>query len=101
MSAIWLIIGCGLLSVVYGAITISSLMKADAGSQRMQEIAGAVAEGARAYLNRQYLTITIVGVIIFAILTWLLGAKVGIGFIIGAVLSGAARSCIPAPVMEN
>lgn len=90
MSAIWLIIGCGLLSVVYGAVTISSLMKADAGSQRMQEIAGAVAEGAQAYLNRQYLTITVVGVIIFGIVTWLLGIKVGIGFVIGALLSGAA-----------
>ncbi len=89
-NAIWLIIACGLLSVLYGAVTISSLMKADAGSQRMQEIAGAVAEGARAYLNRQYLTITVVGVIIFVIVTWLLGFKVGIGFIIGAVLSGAA-----------
>ena len=90
MTAIWLIIACGLLSVVYGAVTISSLMKADAGSQRMQEIAGAVAEGARAYLNRQYTTIAIVGVVIFALVWWLLGLKVGIGFIIGAVLSGLA-----------
>ena len=90
MSAIWLIIICGLLSVVYGAVTISSLMKADAGSQRMQEIAGAVAEGAQAYLNRQYTTIGIVGIVIFALVWWLLGLLVGIGFIIGAVLSGAA-----------
>ena len=90
MSAIWLIIGCGLLSILYGAITISSLMKADAGSQRMQEIAGAIAEGAQAYLNRQYTTIGIVGVVIFAIVWWLLGMLVGIGFVIGAVLSGLA-----------
>ena len=90
MSAIWLIIFGGLLSVVYGAVTYSSLMKADAGSQRMQEISDAVAEGAQAYLNRQYITIAIVGVVIFAIVAWLLGLKVGIGFVIGAVLSGAA-----------
>jgi len=90
MSAIWLIIFCGLLSVVYGAVTISTVMKADAGSQRMQEIAGAIAEGARAYLNRQYSTIAAVGVVIFLIVWWLLGLKVGVGFIIGAVLSGVA-----------
>ena len=90
MTALWLIIACGLLSIVYGAVTISSLMKADAGSQRMQEIAGAVAEGAQAYLNRQYTTIAIVGVVIFLVVWWLLGLPVGIGFIIGAVLSGAA-----------
>ncbi len=75
MSAIWWIIIGGLLSVVYGAVTISSLMKADAGSQRMQEIAGAVAEGAQAYLNRQYMTIGIVGVVIFVIVAWLLGLR--------------------------
>ena len=90
MSAIWLIILGGLLSIVYGAVTVSGLMKADAGSQRMQEIAGAVAEGAQAYLNRQYMTIAIVGVVIFGIVTWLLGLPVGVGFVIGSVLSGAA-----------
>ena len=90
MSAIWWIILGGLLSVVYGAVTASSLMKADAGNARMQEIAAAIAEGAQAYLNRQYLTIAIVGVVIFALVAWLLGLAVGIGFIIGAVLSGAA-----------
>ncbi len=90
MTSIWLIILGGLLSVVYGAVTASSLMKADAGSQRMQEIAGAVAEGAQAYLNRQYITIGIVGIAIFVLVTWLLGISVGIGFVIGAVLSGAA-----------
>jgi K(+)-stimulated pyrophosphate-energized sodium pump len=90
MSAIWWIIIGGLLSVVYGVITTSSLMKADSGSARMQEIAGAVAEGAQAYLNRQYITIAIVGVVIFVLVAWLLGLAVGIGFVIGAVLSGAA-----------
>jgi K(+)-stimulated pyrophosphate-energized sodium pump len=90
MSAIWWIILGGLLSIIYGVVTTSSLMKADAGSARMQEIAAAIAEGAQAYLNRQYLTIAIVGVVIFALVAWLLGLAVGIGFVIGAVLSGAA-----------
>ena len=67
MSAIWLVILGGALSIVYGAVTVSQLMAADAGSQRMQEISGAVAEGAQAYLKRQYITIAIVGVVIFAI----------------------------------
>jgi K(+)-stimulated pyrophosphate-energized sodium pump len=90
MSPILLIIAGGLLSLVYGVVTASSLMKADAGSQRMQEISDAVAEGAQAYLKRQYLSIAGVGVIIFLALGYWLGWLVGIGFLIGAVLSGAA-----------
>ena len=90
MTAIVLIILGGLLSLVYGAFTVSSLMAADAGTKRMQEIAGAVAEGAQAYLRRQYLTIGVVGVVILVILTFLLGPMVAIGFLIGAVLSGSA-----------
>ena len=87
---LWLIIVGGLLSVVYGVVTISQLMAANAGSPRMQEIAGAIAEGAKAYLKRQYLTIGIVGVVIFVALGFLLNWPVAIGFLIGAVLSGAA-----------
>ena len=90
MNPIWLIILGGLLAVVYGVVTSSKLMAADAGSPRMQEIAGAIAEGARAYLNRQYTTIGIVGVVIFVALGLLLGWLVAVGFLIGAVLSGAA-----------
>jgi len=85
-----LIILGGLLSVVYGAYTISSLMNAPSGNERMQEIAGAIAEGAQAYLKRQYITISVVGVVILLGLGFLIGSKVAIGFLIGAVLSGAA-----------
>ncbi|MBL8588454.1 MAG: sodium-translocating pyrophosphatase [Methylobacteriaceae bacterium] len=87
---IWLVIIGGLLSVVYGFVTIQALMAADAGSQRMQEIAGAIAEGAQAYLKRQYMTIALVGVVIFAAIWLLLGGAVAVGFLIGAILSGAA-----------
>src|SRR5215510_5637674 len=90
MTALWAIIGCGALSIVYGIWATQSVMSADAGTQRMQEIAGAVAEGAQAYLKRQYMTIAIVGVVVFVALWFLLGALVAIGFLIGAVLSGAA-----------
>src|SRR5215213_455703 len=90
MTALWAIIGCGLLSIVYGIWAIQSVMSADAGSARMQEIAAAIAEGAQAYLKRQYMTIAIVGVVVFLGLWFLLGSLVAIGFLIGAVLSGAA-----------
>src|SRR5215510_1208791 len=90
MTALWAIIGCGALSIVYVIWAIQSVMSADAGTQRMQEIAGAVAEGAQAYLKRQYTTIGLVGVVIFFILAYFLGWSVAIGFLIGAVLSGAA-----------
>jgi K(+)-stimulated pyrophosphate-energized sodium pump len=90
MMALTLIILGGLLSIAYGFWAISDVMKRDAGSQRMQEIAGAIAEGAKAYLRRQYATIAVVGVVLFAIIAYLLGIRVAIGFAIGAILSGAA-----------
>lgn len=84
------VIACGLAAVVYGIITIRSVLSASPGNARMQEIAAAIQEGARAYLNRQYTTIGYVGAVICALLAWRLGAYVGIGFAIGAVLSGVA-----------
>src|SRR5271154_7524870 len=90
MISIWLIILCGLLAVVYGGVTVSQLLAADAGTQRMQEIAAAIAEGAQAYLKRQYSTIAGAGVVIFVVLGLLLSWTVAVGFLIGAVLSGAA-----------
>jgi len=90
MTALWAIIGLGALSIVYGIWAIQSVMSADAGNARMQEIAAAIAEGAQAYLKRQYITIAIVGAVVFVALLFLLGVWVAIGFLIGAVLSGVA-----------
>ena len=90
MTALWLIVLAGALSIVYAAWATSSVLGADAGNARMQEIAAAVREGAQAYLKRQYMTIGIVGIVIFALLAYFLGILVAVGFLIGAVLSGAA-----------
>ncbi len=90
MNATLIVIACGLVSLLYGAWAIRSVLAAPAGSARMQEIAGAIQEGASAYLSRQYLTIAIVGVVIFAVVFWLLGVLTAIGFAIGAILSGIA-----------
>jgi K(+)-stimulated pyrophosphate-energized sodium pump len=90
MTALWVIILCGLLAIVYGVWATWSIMQADPGNPRMQEISNAVREGAQAYLKRQYTTIAVVGVVIFLLLAWLLGWLVAIGFLLGAVLSGAA-----------
>ncbi|WP_240231190.1 sodium-translocating pyrophosphatase [Devosia lacusdianchii] len=88
--ALWLIVVCGALSIVYGVITTQQLLAADSGSARMQEISAAVREGASAYLKRQYTTIGIVGVVILIAAFFLLGIYAAIGFLLGAVLSGAA-----------
>ncbi|MEX2035933.1 MAG: sodium/proton-translocating pyrophosphatase, partial [Xanthobacteraceae bacterium] len=90
MTALAVIVACGLLAIVYGIWAIWSVMQADAGSAKMQEISAAVREGAQAYLKRQYATIAIVGIVIFGIVGWLLGWLVAVGFAIGAVLSGTA-----------
>jgi K(+)-stimulated pyrophosphate-energized sodium pump len=87
---LWVIIACGLLSIVYGIWATMSVLNADAGSAKMQEIAGAVREGAQAYLKRQYTTIGMVGVVIFLLVGYFLGWLVAVGFAIGAVLSGVA-----------
>ncbi len=90
MTALTIIILLGLTSIAYGAWAYGDVMKRDAGNQRMQEIAAAIAEGAQAYLKRQYYTIAGVGAVLLLILWYLLGKEVAIGFLIGAVLSGAA-----------
>ena len=89
-SAYILIIVCGVLALIYGLVTARQVLAADAGNARMQEIAAAVQEGAAAYLNRQYATIGMVGLIILIVLWLTLGMQVAIGFLIGAVLSSLA-----------
>ncbi len=86
--ALGLVLVCGLFALLYGLFTIRSILSLSMGNEQMQKIAAAIQEGARAYLNRQYTIIAIVGVIIFALLTWLLGPYVGGGYLIGAILSG-------------
>ncbi len=85
-----LILACGCVGLAYGMATRSVVLAQATGNDRMREIAGAIQEGAMAYLNRQYLTIAMVGAVIFVLLCIFLGFHVGIGFLIGAVLSGAA-----------
>jgi len=85
-----LVLASGVLALLYGVTMIRSILSLSSGSEQMKQIAAAIQEGARAYLNRQYQVITVVGVVICALLTWLLGIYVGIGFIIGALLSGLA-----------
>ena len=80
MTPILFVIICGLLSVLYAVITTRSVLSADQGSARMQEIAGNIREGAQAYLARQYKTIAIVGVVVFLLAIWLLSVTAAIGF---------------------
>ena len=85
-----LIIGSGVLAVLYGIFTAISVLSADTGNKKMQEIAKAIQEGASAYLSRQYSTIAVVGIVILIISYFLLGIQVSIGFLIGSVMSGLA-----------
>ena len=81
---------CAVAAVIYGVISVSWILKQPEGNERMKEIAGAVQEGAQAYLNRQYSAIGLVGVVLLIVIWWALDAGTAIGFAIGAILSGAA-----------
>jgi K(+)-stimulated pyrophosphate-energized sodium pump len=87
---LWLSIAAGVIAVVYGVISMLSILKLPAGNARMQEIAAAIQAGAKAYLNRQYATIAVVGVVLFVVLWFALNKETAGGFAVGAILSGLA-----------
>ena len=87
---LWIAIGAGLLAVIYGAVSAASINRLDAGNARMQEIAAAIQAGAQAYLNRQYSTIAVVGVVLCLVLGLALDWATAGGFAVGAILSGIA-----------
>ena len=90
MNLVILSIGLGLLAVIYGFVTSRQVLSSGAGNEKMQEIAGAIQEGAQAYLKRQYTTIAMVGVVVAVLVGVFLGIIPVIGFVIGAILSGVA-----------
>ena len=87
---LWIAVGAGVLAVVYGAISAIAINNLPAGNARMQEIAAAIQAGAQAYLNRQYSTIAVVGVVLFVVLGFVLDWATAGGFSVGAILSGIA-----------
>ncbi|MEC3951185.1 sodium-translocating pyrophosphatase [Sphingobium sp. HWE2-09] len=90
MQIVYIAIGCGLLAIIYGLITSRQVLSQSPGNDAMQAIASAIQEGAKAYLGRQYTTIAIVGVVVAALVLIFLGVTSAVGFLIGAILSGAA-----------
>ena len=90
IGILYLIIAAGLLAILYGYIVGVQILSASPGNIKMQQIASAIQEGAKAYLNRQYKTIAVVGLVVLIIITFALGVWVGLGYFIGAFLSGAA-----------
>ena len=90
MFSFIVVLACGLFALYYAYDTSQRVFSAGTGTEEMQKIAGAIQEGAQAYLNRQYKTIAIVGVIVAVLLAWALSGLVALGFVLGAVLSGVA-----------
>jgi K(+)-stimulated pyrophosphate-energized sodium pump len=90
MTAVYLAMLCGVIAVLYGALTSAQVLRQPAGDAKMQDIAAAIQEGAKAYLGRQYTAIAVVGVVVAVILALTLGTISLVGFLIGAILSGVA-----------
>ncbi len=88
MTIVYAAMICGLIAVFYGIITSRQILAASAGNEKMQDIAAAIAEGAKAYLGRQYRTIAIVGVVVAVVVGYFLGITSAVAFAIGAILSG-------------
>jgi K(+)-stimulated pyrophosphate-energized sodium pump len=89
MNLVLIAIACGVIAVLYGIFTSGQVLRASPGNAKMQEIAAAIQEGAQAYLNRQYTAIGIVGVVVVALVGYFLGVPSAVGFLLGAILSGA------------
>src|SRR3546814_20242547 len=87
---LWLALACAAVAIVYGIFSAGWINRQPAGNERMQQIAGAIQEGARAYLNRQYTTIGLAGVVLLVLIGFFLNWPTAIGFAIGSILSGAA-----------
>ena len=90
MNLVFIAIACGVVALIYGIITSQQVLRASPGNARMVEVAGAIQEGASAYLKRQYTAITVVGVVVAALVFFFLGGLSAAAFVIGSVLSGVA-----------
>ena len=90
MNLVFIAIACGVIALLYGILTSQQVLRASPGNQRMVEVAGAIQEGASAYLRRQYTAITIVGLVVALLVFLFLGGLSATAFVIGALLSGAA-----------
>ena len=93
LELLYLIIFSGILAVGYSYLLSGQILSSSPGNEKMREIAGAIQIGAKAYLNRQYKTIAIVGLIVLIIVTYFFNFLVGFGYLIGATLSGRFKYC--------
>src|SRR3954447_22952575 len=90
MNLTLIAIACGVIALLYGVFTSRQVLASSTGNQRMMEVAAAIQEGAKAYLGRQYTTIAIVGVVVAALMFFLVGPLQAVGFVLGSLLSGSA-----------